>query len=43
VQAATIAIATVRNFVQQPTTLTEVIFCCFSRGDLLIYQRLLQP
>jgi O-acetyl-ADP-ribose deacetylase (regulator of RNase III) len=42
-QAATIAIATVRNFVQQPTTLTEVIFCCFSRGDLLIYQRLLQP
>ncbi len=39
--AAEMAIATVQDFITQPTTLTAVIFCCFSRGDLQIYQSLL--
>lgn len=42
IQPATeIAIATVQDFITQPTTLTTVIFCCFSRGHLQIYQSLL--
>lgn len=40
-QAAEIALATVRPFVQQPTSLQEVIFCCFSPEDYEVYQRLL--
>lgn len=40
--AAEIAVATVQDFITQPTTLTAVIFCCFSRGDLQLYQSLLQ-
>ncbi|MEZ4619982.1 MAG: O-acetyl-ADP-ribose deacetylase [Caldilineaceae bacterium] len=40
-QAADIAVTTVRHVVAEPTTLTEIIFCCFSRSDLGIYQRLL--
>lgn len=36
--AAEIAVATVRDFVARQTSLTEVIFCCFSDNDLQIYQ-----
>lgn len=39
--AAKIAVATVRDFTTQPTTLTEVIFCCYSARDLAMYQALL--
>lgn len=41
-QAAEIAINTVRQFIAQPNTLQEVIFCCFSEPDYLVYQRLLK-
>src|SRR5262245_43263713 len=40
-QAAGIAVATVRSFGGQAATLREVIFCCFSAGDLATYEELL--
>ena len=39
--AARIAIDTVRRFVKQPTSLEDVIFCCFSPEDLSVYDSLL--
>ena len=39
--AASIAVATVREFVSRPTSLRQVVFCCFSARDLGIYQKLL--
>lgn len=40
--AAPVAIAEVRNFARDPTSLREVTFCCFSSEDYAIYQRLLR-
>jgi len=40
-EAAHIAIATARNFVERPTSLSEIIFCCFSDRDYAIYAKLL--
>jgi O-acetyl-ADP-ribose deacetylase (regulator of RNase III) len=40
-QAAPIAIATVKEFTANETSLEEVIFCCFSAGDLAVYTPLL--
>ena len=37
IDAAQIAIATVRDFVARPTSLREVIFCCFSQYDYKVY------
>jgi O-acetyl-ADP-ribose deacetylase len=31
--AAKIAISTAKSFVEKPTSLSEVIFCCFSKAD----------
>jgi O-acetyl-ADP-ribose deacetylase (regulator of RNase III) len=39
--AAPIAVAEVRRFVAAPTSLGEVIFCCFSAADLAVYRRAL--
>jgi O-acetyl-ADP-ribose deacetylase len=39
--AATIAVATVRSAVQEFPAIQEVIFCCFSAGDLAVYSTLL--
>ena len=36
-QAADVAITTVRNFLQIPCSLREVIFCCYLVSDLEIY------
>jgi O-acetyl-ADP-ribose deacetylase (regulator of RNase III) len=41
-QAADIAVATVRHFVREPTSLREVIFCCYSESDLALYQQRLR-
>jgi O-acetyl-ADP-ribose deacetylase len=41
--AAEIAVATARAFTVKATSLREVIFCCFSRRDLGIYEALLGP
>lgn len=40
-QAAEIAISTARSFLEQSSSLQEVIFCCFSEGDFQIYNQLL--
>lgn len=43
-QAAEIAVATVRAFVSQPSSLETVIFCCFSAVDQARYEHLIgQP
>ena len=37
-QAADVAIAAVREFLRSPSSLREVIFCCYSASDLALYQ-----
>ncbi|CAN7229908.1 O-acetyl-ADP-ribose deacetylase [Polaromonas sp. LjRoot131] len=39
--AAEVAVASVRQALQQPSSLKEVVFCCFSAQDLAVYERLL--
>lgn len=39
--AAQIAVATVHASVQVTAGIQEVVFCCFSQSDLLVYERLL--
>lgn len=40
--AAEIAVATVREFGEQQSSIQEVIFCCFSERDLQVYERFLK-
>lgn len=40
-EASAIAVRVVRKFVRNPTTLEEVIFCCFSERDLQVYEAIL--
>lgn len=40
--AARIAVDTVKAVSQRKTEIEEVIFCCFSEGDLAVYERLLK-
>src|SRR6202040_2500597 len=37
--AARVAVDTVRSSLQQFAAIQEVVFCCFSPGDLLVYER----
>ena len=39
--AAEIAVETVRKFSEAPGSVEKVIFCCFSAGDLEVYQTVL--
>lgn len=39
--AAEVAVATVQEFLGTPCSLQEIIFCCFSASDLVLYQALL--
>jgi O-acetyl-ADP-ribose deacetylase (regulator of RNase III) len=41
--AAGVATSTVRACIRELAALREVTFCCFSRSDLVIYERLLEP
>ena len=41
-EAAKVAVETVNAVVSQMTDPPGVIFCCFSRRDLMVYERLLQ-
>jgi O-acetyl-ADP-ribose deacetylase (regulator of RNase III) len=41
-RAARVAVSTVRASLQEQDPLDEVIFCCFSGGDLAIYEGILQ-
>jgi O-acetyl-ADP-ribose deacetylase len=40
-RAAPLAVATVREDAGGPTSIGEVIFCCFSATDLAVYQKVL--
>jgi O-acetyl-ADP-ribose deacetylase (regulator of RNase III) len=40
--AAQIAVATARDFIERSTSLREIIFCCFSDRDYAIYTNLLE-
>lgn len=40
--AARVAISTVKDYIQLDNSLREIIFCCFSLKDKLIYDQLLQ-
>lgn len=39
--AAQIAMSTVQAVLQTPSSVDEVVFCCFSESDLAVYQSLL--
>ena len=39
--AATVAVSTVRSSLASLATIEEVVFCCFSPGDLAVYERML--
>jgi O-acetyl-ADP-ribose deacetylase (regulator of RNase III) len=41
-QAADVAIAAVQDFLCEPCSLREVIFCCYSASDLALYQSRLE-
>jgi len=41
-QAVEVAIAAVREFIRSPSSLHEVIFCCYSASDLALYQSRLE-
>ncbi len=41
--AATIAIATARDFLQQPTSIEQVLFVCYDAENLAVHERLLGP
>jgi len=41
--AAAIAVQVVSTFLTRPSAIREVVFCCFSPGDLAVYERLLPP
>jgi O-acetyl-ADP-ribose deacetylase (regulator of RNase III) len=40
--AAPVAIAEARNFARRPSSLREIMFCCFSSEDFAVYQKLLR-
>jgi O-acetyl-ADP-ribose deacetylase (regulator of RNase III) len=40
--AASIAVRTVLSSVRDAATIDEVLFCCFSPGDLRVYEKLLR-
>jgi O-acetyl-ADP-ribose deacetylase (regulator of RNase III) len=40
--AAPLAVSTVREVVQRPSSIERVIFCCFSPDDLAVYERTLE-
>lgn len=42
--AAKVAVNTTQEFLEQhPSTEVEIIFCCYLKDDLTIYQKILQP
>lgn len=42
--AAAVAVTTVRSFItEHPMAFEEILFCCFSEGDLRLYEAQLQP
>jgi O-acetyl-ADP-ribose deacetylase (regulator of RNase III) len=40
-EAAQVAVSTARDFIEQPTSLSEIIFCCFSDRDYALYTKLI--
>jgi O-acetyl-ADP-ribose deacetylase len=39
--AAQVAVASVRQALREPSSLSDVVFCCFSAQDLAVYERVL--
>lgn len=39
--AVEVAVRTVKNCIQKPSSIEEVIFCCYSQNDFKIYENLL--
>ena len=39
--AAPLAVATVREFLTRDSSMNQVIFCCYSEGDLAVYRQVL--
>jgi len=39
--AARVALDAVRDALRRPSKLEEIVFCCFSRSDLAVYESLL--
>ena len=40
-QAAKIAVTSVQNFMEEPSSIEKVVFCCYSSDDLEVYQKFL--
>jgi O-acetyl-ADP-ribose deacetylase len=41
-QAADVAVSTIRSCASRAASLTGIVFCCFSSGDLAVYERALR-
>ena len=41
-QAAAVAVSTVQSTLHEPSSVSEVLFCCFSLADLEVYERALR-
>lgn len=39
--AAEVAVSAVRSFLERPSSLAEIVFCCFSQSALIVYQEIL--
>lgn len=39
--AATVAVETAAQFLERPSSIEKVIFCCFSREDLAVYEKVI--
>jgi O-acetyl-ADP-ribose deacetylase (regulator of RNase III) len=40
--AACVAVETVSDVIRKPSTIEEVLFCCYSPSDLAVYESLLK-
>ena len=40
--AANVAVNTIKHFLENSDYFQEIIFCCFSKNDLMIYEKLLE-
>ena len=41
--AAKIAVTSIQNFMEEPSSIEKVVFCCYSIDDLEVYQKFLLP
>ena len=41
-EAAEIAVDVAQDFIQNPTCVEQILFCCYSKQDLLVYEEILK-